>query len=77
MVGWTNAWQLNGNNDNIDIVFRLWSFIQEQLLDLEKGEWHWGVFDDYSKMIQEDKAGFWKCPYHNSRMCIEMLNRLN
>jgi mannobiose 2-epimerase len=77
MVGWTNAWQLNGNNENIDIVFRLWSFIQEQLLDLEKGEWHWGVYDDYSKMIQEDKAGFWKCPYHNSRMCIEMLNRLN
>ncbi len=77
MVGWMNAWQLNGHPDNIETVFDSWSFIKEHLLDLEKGEWFWGVNPDYSKMIQEDKAGFWKCPYHNTRMCIEMLQRLN
>ncbi|MEY2903773.1 MAG: hypothetical protein RLY89_2879 [Bacteroidota bacterium] len=77
MVGWMNAWQLNGLQENFETVIDCWSFIKTHLFDQEKGEWFWGVNQDYSKMIQEDKAGFWKCPYHNTRMCIEMLHRLN
>ena len=77
MVGWMNAWQLNGLQENFETVIDCWSFIKTHLVDQEKGEWFWGVNQDYSKMIQEDKAGFWKCPYHNTRMCIEMLHRLN
>jgi mannobiose 2-epimerase len=77
MVGWMNAWQLNGQLENLETVFGNWNFIKTHILDFEKGEWFWGVNDDYSKMILEDKAGFWKCPYHNTRMCIEMLRRLN
>jgi cellobiose epimerase len=77
MVGWMNAWQLSGHSADLETVFNSWSFIKNHLLDMENGEWYWGVFSDYSKMHLEDKAGFWKCPYHNSRMCIEILNRLN
>lgn len=40
------------------------------------GEWFWGIGEDYLPMANQDKAGFWKCPYHNARMCLELINRL-
>jgi len=39
-------------------------------------EWYWGVLADHSPMPDKDKAGFWKCPYHNSRACLEIIRRL-
>jgi mannobiose 2-epimerase len=41
------------------------------------GEWYWGVNEDYTPMDEEDKVGIWKCPYHNSRACIEIIKRTN
>lgn len=75
MVGFLNAYQIGGNGHNLEKVTALWAFIQQHLLDKEKGEWIWGVHDDYSKML-EDKIGFWKCPYHNARACMEILKRI-
>ena len=40
------------------------------------GEWVWGVNEDGSIMAGEDKVGLWKCPYHNSRACIEISRRI-
>lgn len=51
----------------------LWKYIQEQLIDETFGEWHWSRLPDGSINKTEDKAGFWKCPYHNDRMCWEMM----
>jgi mannobiose 2-epimerase len=46
------------------------------MLDKAGGEWYWGVQEDYSIMKEEDKVGIWKCPYHNSRACVEVSQRL-
>lgn len=76
MVGFLNAWQLTGDETFYNQSVRSWQFIQRHLLDRQGGEWLWGVFDDYQPMMAEDKIGFWKCPYHNARACLEVITRL-
>lgn len=76
MIGFVNAWQLTGNSVYLQIAINNWEFIKQYLLDKQNGEWFWGVYADYSK-IQKDKAGFWKCCYHNSRACIEIITRIH
>lgn len=75
MVGFLNAWQINGDQKFLFQSFASWSFIKNYLKS-KNGEWHWGIHSDYTLMQGEDKAGFWKCPYHNGRACIEMIKRL-
>lgn len=76
MVGFFNAWQLSGEEKYLDYVFNNWQFIQDHLKDKQNGEWFWGVSEDYG-IIQKEKAGFWKCPYHNGRACIELIKRIS
>lgn len=75
MVGFLNAYQVTGEEHFLAKSWNAWQFIQRHLLDKIKGEWFWGVFDDYSIMQKEDKVGFWKCPYHNARACMEVMLR--
>lgn len=77
LIGFYNAWQDSGNPVFLEQVFNSWNFISAHLLDLQQGEWIWGVYEDYSPMSHEDFAGFWKCPYHNGRACMELLHRLH
>lgn len=77
MVGFFNAWQITGNEKYLNQSFRSWQFIQNYIQDKKYGEWYWGVKEDYSPMTKEDKVGIWKCPYHNSRACIEICNRIS
>ena len=76
MVGFLNAWQLTGNRQFLDHSLRSWQFIKEHVRDDRLGEWYWGVHADYSPMIEKEKAGLWKCPYHNTRACIEVMQRI-
>lgn len=76
MVGFLNAYENTGDESFLKHALQSWSFIKKHILDAEGGEWYWGVKEDYTKM-EEDKAGLWKCPYHNSRACIEVINRID
>lgn len=75
LIGFYNAYQLTGDETYLDIVYKNWKFIKKYILDKENGEWFWGINHDYS-LIEKDKAGFWKCPYHNSRACLELIERI-
>jgi mannobiose 2-epimerase len=76
IVGFYNAWQINGNDKYLQLALNNWAFIKDKILDKQNGEWFWGIRGDGSIMPGEDKAGLWKCPYHNSRACIEIINRI-
>ncbi|MDE6023228.1 MAG: AGE family epimerase/isomerase, partial [Muribaculaceae bacterium] len=60
----------------LDSAIESWQFIAENLVD-PKGEWYWSIKADDTVNRTDDKAGFWKCPYHNSRMCLESMKVLN
>jgi mannobiose 2-epimerase len=76
MIGFMNAYELTGNTIYLDKLLNTWSFVKKYLKDNVHGEWFWGVYQDYS-LMDKDKAGFWKCPYHNSRCFIELIERMN
>ena len=76
MVGFFNAWQNTGDKIQLDRSLRSWYFVKQFIRDKSNGEWVWGVKEDYSPMMHEDKVGVWKCPYHNSRACMEIIRRI-
>lgn len=76
MVGFFNAWQLSGEDKYLQLSLRNWEFVKKYIIDKKKGEWFWGVTDALEVMPGQDKAGFWKCPYHNSRACLELIHRI-
>lgn len=75
LVGFYNAWQLSGRHEFLQYAFNNWAFIKQYIRDNNNGEWFWGVAEDHSVMPNQDKAGLWKCPYHNGRACMEIIRR--
>jgi mannobiose 2-epimerase len=76
MVGFYNAWQLSQDFRFLHASVNAWNFVKEHILDKQHGEWFWGVDEQGGLMANEDKVGLWKCPYHNSRACIELIRRI-
>lgn len=76
MVGFVNAWQMSVQENFLNLAINNWQFVKEKIKDKQHGEWLWAVDENNVKLAAQDKVGFWKCPYHNSRACIEILNRI-
>lgn len=76
VVGYIDQWQDIPDPHYLNLANAAWDFIVDHLVDHEHGEWYWSVLPDGTPNRNEDKAGFWKCPYHNSRMCYELIERL-
>jgi mannobiose 2-epimerase len=77
MVGFFNAWQITGKESFLNHSLCSWQFVKDHMTDTQLGEWYWGVNEDYSSIKQKEKVGIWKCPYHNSRACMEIIKRIN
>ena len=77
VVGHANLYQYFGDEVMMQRALHCWDYIQQHLIDWEGGEWYWSIKADGTINRTDDKAGFWKCPYHNSRMCLELIERFS
>ena len=75
VVGFFNAYELTGNSAYFGLAVNIFQYIKEFLVDPSSGEWYWSIKADGTINRVDDKAGFWKCPYHNGRMCLEIMRR--
>lgn len=76
MVGFYNAYQMTGDVKFEQAARKSWEFIQTFIVDHEHGEWFWSVNREGLPNLENSKVSPWKCPYHNGRACMEMLERL-
>ncbi|HXB06645.1 MAG TPA: AGE family epimerase/isomerase [Puia sp.] len=76
MVGFLRAWTISGDPRWWERSTGVWTFVKKYLRDPQGKEWYWGVDAGHRPMPGQDKAGFWKCPYHNSRACLQILQSL-
>ncbi|MFA6401395.1 MAG: AGE family epimerase/isomerase [Salinivirgaceae bacterium] len=76
VVGFYNAYQLTGELEFAQKSVNSWEFIKKHIIDYKNGEWIWRVNQQGITNDQDEKAGFWKCPYHNGRVCMEIFERI-
>ncbi|MDR0681709.1 MAG: AGE family epimerase/isomerase [Dysgonamonadaceae bacterium] len=75
VVGSFYAYLISSNTFYLETAKKTWKYIQEHIVDKINGEWVWSAYPSGKQNRSDDKAGFWKCPYHNARMCMEIENK--
>jgi mannobiose 2-epimerase len=81
VVGFYNAFQISGQQRFEVQASRAWEYIEKKIVDRVHGEWHAKLRPNGEPFTEEEDAdaclaGPWKCPYHNGRVCFEMMARL-
>lgn len=77
VVGFCNAWERQPERQEyLQAAESVWNYILKEIVDKRSGEWFESVKEDGSVDVNQGLLHAWKCPYHNGRMCIEMVRRL-
>lgn len=76
-VGFFNAFQLTRQKRYLKTVHNIWNFIDRVMIDKKNGEWFWYDPRFTAKKKINTKINEWKSIYHNSRACIELLERID
>ncbi len=77
VVGFINGFQRDNNKtEYLEAARSVWEFCKEYQIDKRSGSEWFGTLDvENQPVVEEDMAGPWKCPYHNGRMCLEVIRR--
>ncbi len=77
VVGFINGYQRdNSKTEYLEAARSVWEFCEKFQIDKRSGSEWFGTLDvNNNPLVEEDVAGPWKCPYHNGRMCFEVIRR--
>jgi cellobiose epimerase len=77
LLGFINGYQLTPEReDYLGAGKTIWNFIKEYIIDKRDGsEWFYDLNKDGHPVSKKEIVGPWKCPYHNGRMCFEVIKR--
>lgn len=78
VVGFLNAWEKWPEREYfLEAAKDIWKYIDQVILDKREGsEWYWRVDESGRPIEGEPIVEPWKCPYHNGRMCMEVIRRM-
>ena len=75
LLGFLNAWEITGDERYREAARSQWRYIRDVLRDpRQDSEWYWSIREDGTP-IEKPIVEPWKCPYHNGRMCFEIIRR--
>lgn len=76
VLGFLNAYRKSPlRTDYLESAGRIWDYIKDHMIDKREGSEWFNELDKGGNPIKtKEIAGLWKCPYHNGRMCFEVIN---
>ncbi len=78
VLGFLNLYDKTGDNLYRKTAGTLLDFIENKLIDNRlNSEWFWETDEDGKPIPNRPIVEPWKCPYHNGRMCMNILRREN
>lgn len=77
VVGFLNGYQKDpAEKKYLQAAEDVWDYIKNYMIDKRNGsEWYWCIHEDHTP-VEKPIVEPWKCPYHNGRMCIEVIRRM-
>ena len=79
IVGFLNGYEKDPQKkEYLEAAESIWAFIKEHVKDKRTGsEWFWEVGKEGNPYEGRPIVEPWKCPYHNGRMCMEVIRRMS
>lgn len=76
VVGFLNAYEKTSDTKYREAAIDIWTYIKDKLVDKREGsEWFWELDENHQPDTSKPIVEQWKCPYHNGRMCLEIIRR--
>lgn len=75
IVGYLNAFEITHNQKYLDMAINGWAYTKKYFVDYTNGGWY-SLVKENGEPAGRDKANYWTCPYHNGRMCMEVIERI-
>lgn len=77
VVGFLNGWQKSlDKTEYLDAAKDIWGYIKNNVIDKRNGSEWYAELDASGKPLEKPIVEPWKCPYHNGRMCFEVIRRM-